>query len=497
MSEERRPPAEPQPNEGRLAPPADLAEATPTPSEPSSVRVNYGRDRSPEARLESAGAGGVERSAGRGRSGWRFRWRGPAAAVVVVAALLGMVFWWVHRRLHEYTDNAYVVANITPIGAEISGPVVALYVDDNMLVQPGQPIAQIDPVPFQVQVDQAMGEFQQADYDFRAAVTNVGFYQQDRKSLLDGAAAKQAEAQEGVNAAEYELRTSKQILEKDKELLASLKAQRPGLDALMINAKDYLDRFNRLASAGDIPVQDRDNREATYRDSLAKLRSLESNISAAERQVLASELQDRKASTQLDQSRRTLDNARAAVGRAQAAQLEPQIQEHTAVALQNKLQLAEAKLRLSRLHLSYTLIRAPIAGIISRRTIQLGQTVEARRPFLSIVPLDLDNVWIVANMREEQMARLRVGQRAWIGVDGIPDQTFAGWVESVAGGTGAVFSLFPPDNATGNFVRIVQRLPVRIRFSGPENYQNRVRPGMSCRIWVDTTEFVRQSSQHW
>ena len=117
---------------------------------------------------------------------------------------------------------------------------------------------------------------------------------------------------------------------------------------MAINAKDYLDRFNRLASAGDIPVQDRDNREATYRDALAKLRSLESNIAAAERQVLASELQLRKASTQLDQSRRTLEHAKSAVGRAQAAQLEPQIQEHTAVALQNKLQLAEAKLRLSR-----------------------------------------------------------------------------------------------------------------------------------------------------
>jgi membrane fusion protein (multidrug efflux system) len=447
--------------------------------------------------VESARAAGVKRGGGRARSGLGFRWRGLAAVVVVFALLAGVAFWWVHRRLHEYTDNAYVVANITPISAEISGPVVALYVDDNMLVQPGQPIAQIDPVPFQVQVDQAMAEFQQADFDFRAALTNVGFYQQDRKSLLDGAAAKEAEAQEGVNASSYELRTSTQILEKDKELLASLRAQRPGLDALMINAKDYFERFNRLASSGDIPVQDRDNREATYRDALAKLRSLESNIAAAERQVLASELQLRKARTQLDQSRRTLDNAKAAVGRAQAAQLEPQIQEQTAVALQNKLQLAEAKLRLSRLHLSYTLIRAPIAGIISRRTIQLGQTVEARRPFLSIVPLDLDNVWIVANMREEQMARLRVGQRAWIGVDGIPERTFAGWVESVAGGTGSVFSLFPPDNATGNFVRIVQRLPVRVRFSDRENYKSRVRPGMSCRIWVDTTEFVRRSDQHW
>jgi membrane fusion protein (multidrug efflux system) len=157
----------------------------------------------------------------------------------------------------------------------------------------------------------------------------------------------------------------------------------------------------------------------------------------------------------------------------------------------------EAKLRYARLNLSYTLIRSPIAGIISRRTIQLGETVEARRPFLSIVPLELDDVWVVANLREEQMARLRVGQPVRIRVDGIPERSFAGWVESVAGGTGSVFSLFPPDNATGNFVRIVQRLPVRVRFAEPENYQNRIRPGMSARIVIDTTRFVRQSSQHW
>src|SRR5262249_10169636 len=150
-----------------------------------------------DSEVEATAVRGVERRVG------RRRWRGLAAIVVVLAAIAGLAFWWVYRRLHEYTDNAYVVANITPISAEASGPVVALYVDVNMIVQPGQPIAQLDPVPFQVQVDQAFSEFQQAQFDVRAAVTNVGFFQQDRKSLLDGAVAKRDEAQEGVNASEY------------------------------------------------------------------------------------------------------------------------------------------------------------------------------------------------------------------------------------------------------------------------------------------------------
>jgi membrane fusion protein, multidrug efflux system len=427
----------------------------------------------------------------------RLPWRGFLVTVVMLGVIGGLAAWWLYSRIEVSTDNAYVVGNITPISAEVSGTVVALFVDDNMMVQPGDPITQIDPVPFQAQVDQALSDFKQAQFDAQAAVVNVGFFQQDRRSLLDGAVAKRAEAEHGVYAADFELRTRKQILAKDKELLASLQAQKPGLEAIMVNARDYLDRFNLLAGKGDISVQDRDNREANYREAVAKLRSLQSTIAAAERQVLASELQIREAATRLEQSRKTLASAHAVVGRGQAAQLEPQVEERTAIALQNKVEQATAKLRLARLNLSYTLIRAPIPGIISRRTIQLGQTVEARKPFLSIVPLDLDNVWVVANFREEQMARVRVGQRVQLRVDGIPERTFAGWVESVAGGTGSVFSLFPPDNATGNFVRIVQRLSVRVRFQEPANYRNRIRPGMSARIVIDTMDFVRHSGQQW
>jgi membrane fusion protein (multidrug efflux system) len=176
--------------------------------------------------------------------------------------------------------------------------------------------------------------------------------------------------------------------------------------------------------------------------------------------------------------------------------LQPKVAATVAAALRHRQVLAEARLRLAKLNLSNTLIRAPQAGIISRRTIQLGQTVEAHKPFLSIVPLDPDNVWVVANLREEQMARVRIGRPAAITVDGISGRTFEGWVESVAGGTGSVFSLFPPDNATGNFVRVVQRLPVRIRFR-PEEYEKRIRPGMSARITIDTEHYVRGGTQEW
>ena len=232
MTDADRSLTDPEPRGASPVPPSDPASGKPSPGDSSSVAV--------------------KRRLGRG---WRpRRWRTLAAIVMVLAAIAGVVYWWVHSRLLVSTDNAYVVGNITPIAAQVGGAVVALYADDNMIVQPGDPIAQIDPIPFQVQVDQALSEFKQAVYDAQAAVVNVGFFQKDRKSLLEGADAKRAEAEQGVDAAEYERRTRGQILAKDRELLASLKAQRPGLEALMVNARDYYDRFNRLASTGDIPA---------------------------------------------------------------------------------------------------------------------------------------------------------------------------------------------------------------------------------------------------
>ena len=428
----------------------------------------------------------------------RRRWLfGLLLLLLVLTTGGGLFYWWEHSRVYVSTDNVYVVGNITPIAPEVGGQVVALYIDDNMIVQPGDPIAQIDPVPFQMLVDQALADYKQVSFDADAAEVAARYTTDDRKSLLEGAQAKRAEAERAVEAAEVAVRTHTQLDEKDEKVLASLKEQLPGLLALQQNAQYYYDRYKSLAKTGDVPVQDFDNREAAYREAVAKVKSLQSSIAAAERQLAASHFQVQEARVRLEQSRKALSNAVAVVGRAEAEQLQPVVATNTATALRNKKALAEAKLRLAKLNLSNTLIRAPQAGIISRRTIQLGQTVAAHQPFLDITPLDLDNVWVVANMREEQMPRVRVGQAVTISLDGIPERTFDGWVESVSGGTGAVFSLFPPDNATGNFVRVVQRLPVRIRFSDKENYQNRIRPGMSSRITIDTTRYVRESPHDW
>ncbi|MEO6807723.1 MAG: HlyD family secretion protein [Isosphaeraceae bacterium] len=417
--------------------------------------------------------------------------------LVGLAAAGESLFWWWNTRTEVYTDNAYVVGNITPIASYVTGQVVALYVDDNMIVQPGDPIAQINPVEFQISVDRTLADYQQAGHAAAAAEVQTHYTTDDRKSMLDAAQAHRSEAEEAVKAATVSVQTHTRLHEREKEILGALQAQLPGLLALQRNAGYFYERFKSLAKSGDVPEQEFDNREAAYRDAIAKVESLKGDILGAERQVDASELQLEEARVRLQQSRKALDNTVGMVGRADAEQLQQTVAEDTAKSLRNQQGLAEAKLRQAKLDLSNTLIRAPRTGVISRRTIQVGKTIEANSPFLSIVPLDFDNIWIVANMREKQMPNVRVGQAVKVSVDAITDKTFDGWVESVAGGSGAVFSLFPPDNATGNFVRVVQRLPVRVRFSDKENYQNRIRPGMSTRVTIDTSRYVRGSSREW
>jgi membrane fusion protein (multidrug efflux system) len=415
---------------------------------------------------------------------------------IAIGALIGAgitgVWWWVARDIS--TENAYVVGNVTPISAEVTGNVVALFADDNMLVKAGEPLLQIDPVPYQLSVEEARADYRKALKELEAAAITVRLTDQDRKSGFDSAQARMREQEEGLKASELEASARESIHNKEKETLLASRAEEPGLMALERNARDYFERYDSLAKSGDIPIQDRDNKEATWKDALARLNNLKSRIAALESQVMASDLDRRQALVRVEKQKRAVSDSQAMVGRAQAGLLQPDIAEADRSALQRRVDLSRAKLQQARLRLANTLVRAPMAGIVSKRTAQLGQTLTSGQPFLSITPLDLDNVWVVANLREDQLARTKVGQQVMVTVDAIPGMEFPCWVESLSGGTGAAFSLFPPDNATGNFTRIVQRLPVRLRFQAKENYQDRIRPGMSCKIKIDPDVTVREAS---
>ena len=428
----------------------------------------------------------------RSLTGW---WRVLLLALVLLGSLAGFAWWWTIRGVS--TENAYVVGNVTPISSEVSGNVVTLYADDNMQVKAGDPLLQVDPIPYQIAVDEARADFRQAVKDAEAASVNVRLLQQDRKAGFEAAGQKRGELNEALSASELEARARESLHAKEKETLAASKAEEPGLLALERNARDYAERFKKLAATGDIPVQDSENRDAAWQESVARLNNLKSRIGALESQVMASELAVRQAEVKVRQARRAVAEADAGVERARAALLQPEIADSTYAGLRRKVDLVAARLAQARLRLANTLVRAPMAGIVSKRTAQLGQSLVGGQPFLSITPLEFDNVWVVANLREDQAARTRLGQPVAVTIDAIPDRVFSCWVESVSGGTGSAFSLFPPDNATGNFTRIVQRLPVRLRFSEKDNPGGRVRPGMSCKVLIDTAREIRSSNRDW
>ena len=186
---------------------------------------------------------------------------------IAIAALIGagiaVVLWWVARDIS--TENAYVVGNVTPISAEVTGNVVALFADDNMLVKAGEPLLQIDPVPYQLSVEEARADYRKALKELEAAAITVRLTDQDRKSGFDSAQARMREQEEGLKASELEASARESIHNKEKETLLASRAEEPGLIALERNARDYFERYDSLAKSGDIPIQDRDNKEATWK----------------------------------------------------------------------------------------------------------------------------------------------------------------------------------------------------------------------------------------
>ena len=187
--------------------------------------------------------------------------------------------------------------------------VVALYADDNMIVKAGDPIAQVDPVPWQLAVDQALADLGQLRAQERAAEVGVRFIREERKAFLEGAQVEAGRGRSRAGAAGVEVQSRRRLHEKEKELLAASRAQLPGLVARQENARDYFGRFSRLAASGDVPGQERDNREADFREAVAKVESLRSEIAANERQVLSSELQLEESTVRLEQSQRARDSA--------------------------------------------------------------------------------------------------------------------------------------------------------------------------------------------
>jgi membrane fusion protein (multidrug efflux system) len=397
------------------------------------------------------------------------RWR-IAAVVLVVVLAVGVIFW-ARSRGRESTDDAQVDGRITQIAARVGGTIVKVAVDNNQAVGAGTVLVEIDPRDYQVAVDRARAELADAVATATAARTGVPIARVETGAGVTTASGGLEQANATVTGAEHEV----QVAEAN---LVSAQARQREKEAAAVKASRDVERLRPLAQKDEIPQQQLDAAVAQADSSRAAADAAKSDVVAAQGAITVAQQRVAQAHGAASQARAGLDTAR-------TAPQQLKVSEAKAASADARVRQAKAALDQAQLNLQYTTIKAPAAGVVSRKMVEMGQVVQAGQPLMALV--DLSNTWITANFKETQLKLMRPGQRAEVDVDGLGGRTFKAHVDSIAAATGAKFSLLPPENASGNFVKVVQRIPVKIYLEAGEDPDHLLRPGMS----VTPTVYVK------
>ena len=386
---------------------------------------------------------------------------------VALATIVGL-FVYYHDR--ESTDDAQVDGHITPMASKVYGRVSQVLVDDNQPVRAGQVLAKIDPRDYQAAVDQAKAALLLAESEARSAGVDVP---RTRENVLSGTSSADAQ----LMAAQADLARAQATYEQAQT--ADLAWAQANVEKSRANAelaKADLARYLPLMEKGEISKQQYDAAKANADATASALRADQERLAQAERNVEV-------AKAQVDANKARVEEAKAGVVSAHANVKQVSMRAADAQAKIAKVEQARAALDAAQLNLSYTDITAPVDGVATHKQVEPGQIVQAGQGLLVVVPLQ--NVWVTANFKETQLKKMKPGQRAEVKVDTY-GKTFSGHVDSIAGATGSVLSLLPPENATGNYVKVVQRIPVKIVLDPIPPEKAILRPGMNVDATVVT-----------
>jgi membrane fusion protein (multidrug efflux system) len=382
------------------------------------------------------------------------------ACLVVLAGAAYGGYRWYESRGYVSTDDAYVEGTITSISAKVPGHVSELLVQDNQAVRKGQVILRIDPRDFQARRDQAASAVATAEASLRAARSEVPLARDDTSAQIDQARAALQAAEVAVRGAEAAVEEVRARLEAKRAAMEAMRAEVSGAESLARNTGRERERMDRLVKGGFVAQRDFDTADSAMETSMATLDATRRRHVQAEREVQQTEAEVRTRVLAVEQAQQRVAEARAALARSESGRHHVDIKGAEASRAEAVLKEAQADLAHADLQLQHTEVRAPLDGIVSKRTVELGQVVQMGQPLLAIVPLH--DTWVVANFKETQLGRVHPGQKADITIDSYPGKHFTGTVHSISAGTGARFSLLPPENATGNWVKVVQRIPVKI-----------------------------------
>ena len=384
-------------------------------------------------------------------------------------AVLAGVWFYLHTRNRESTDDAQVDGDIVPIAAKVSGSVVEVLVNDNQPVKAGQALVRIDPRDYQVRVDQSRAALAVAEAQARGADVGVPWTTETTQTGVSSAEAQVATAEAELSRARV---NAQQAANAD---LAYAQANVESAQANFDKAQADLARMKPLVTKAEISQQQ-------YDAYVAASRVAEGQLAAAKQKLASARdtAQSNQAAVNAAQAR--LEQARAALAQSHANRKQVGISTAQAQSASAAIQQARANLANAELQFSYTSIVAPVDGVVTKKTVEPGQILQPGQALMTLVPLE--NIWVTANFKETQLKNVRVGQKAEIKVD-MYGRSFAGQVNSLAGATGARLSLLPPENATGNYVKVVQRIPVKITLDPlPAGYV--LRPGMNVEATIYT-----------
>lgn len=375
----------------------------------------------------------------------------------LIVLVLAGVFLWRYFTSYESTDDAQVDGHVNSISARISGHVSRLNVQDNQYVEAGTVLVEVDPTDYRVAVERAQADYNDARATADAASVNVPVTSVNTESQVSSADADVLNAQAGIKAARQQLEAAKANLQQ--------------ADANNVKAQNDLGRYKQLVEKQEISQQQYDQAVAAARAGEATVEAARANADAAAAQVI--QAQGKLAQAQAGQRA-------AGTGPNQIAITRSRAQSALAAAARKKADLDQAQL-----NLTYTKIVAPVAGIVSNRTVEIGENVSAGQALMNLIPLEGNDIWVTANFKETQLRDMKAGQKATIFVDAT-GKKYKGHVDSLAGASGARFSLLPPENATGNYVKVVQRIQVKIVFEPGETKGHELRPGMSVepKVWI-------------
>jgi membrane fusion protein (multidrug efflux system) len=407
-----------------------------------------------QKREPSAKSGGEKPASASGVSSRRFsRWILLLSAVIAVS---GASLWWVHSQNYESTDDAQIEGHLDLVSSRISGTVLSINpkVENNRFVEAGTLLMELDPRDYAAELEHANASLVTKVAEAHSAQVTVPIVDASAFGQLHSAEAAKAQALASVESEQANLVAAQHRLQQDEAIYARAERDRVRYQALVekheISRSDYDARETEATAAAQAVEADR-----------AAIVSREQKIAEARSLVVQREAQIEAAHIAPQQVTDARAKSESAGGH---------------------MEQARADLHSAQLNLSYTKIYAPVSGVIGRKMVELGHRVQPGQGLLVIVPVD--DIWITANFKETQLIRMRPGQLVTIRVDTF-GRDYQGKVESLPGAAGPLFSLFPPENSTGNYVKVVQRFPVRIRLDKDQDAEHLLRPGMSVEPTVD------------